>query len=234
MDTSEVTSENTIIELLSSPSKAIRGNLKADLDEALRSLIQEHFDGNRAAMCRSLGWNIWALNGWLDKGQKISFPKLLELTMKYRLSAFGDPQRHTTSILPTTNVKKRSMRPLLNSARRTTIERALRQATVSNQTPSINTVAKAMGISRSALKYWFPEQCSLLAKRRIDALEIFAQQAKLSRKAAVEQAIEDLKKSGLPITRRAVDRRLVSAGMTLARPELRQCYLNLRSGLPTR
>ncbi len=43
-----------------------------------RSAIQDLFDGNRAKFCRSIGWNILAANGWLDKGKKPSFPKIVE------------------------------------------------------------------------------------------------------------------------------------------------------------
>jgi hypothetical protein len=48
-------------------------------------LIQHRADGNKANFCRDLGWDSWAVNSWLHKGQRPTLQRLLTIGVQHRV-----------------------------------------------------------------------------------------------------------------------------------------------------
>lgn len=227
----EVGIERTIVELLRNADVAKCNDLKASFDAALRQVIKSRFDDNRAAMCRAMHWNAWALNGWLDHGRKVSFPKLIELMSKLNLTIPGIESNAGTTVdttNPTFRQWKRSSRPLLTVARRAEIRKVLHDVLHDAVAPSISTAARTLGITRSTLRYWFPAEYKAIATRRKIALESVAKESLLIQEQIVKNALSDLRSQGYQVTRRAVDCRIRREGLILARPDVRKVFERLR------
>jgi len=227
----EVIRETLIIELLSNPHKAKEGDLQSNFQVALRRLIDERYAGNRAAMCSELKWNSWGLKGWLDKGQRVSFPKLIQLMSTHRLQIPGlccDTAATRGADISLGQLNNRSKRPMLSATTKARIQKVLHQELQVTEPQSITDVARAVDLTRSALRYWFSAECQEISKRRKRILERTSRKAKLARHATLLYAMTELRRLGQPITRRAVDRGIRGAGLALARPEIRQTFNELK------
>ncbi len=203
---------------------------------SLRRAIQDLYDGNRAKFCRSMGWNIWAANGWLDKGKKPSFPKIVELGLKFdtnpidlccganSLDSFDPGQHgHVAFALPMVG---RAPRPKLTEHQRTTLRQLLLEALDSDRTaPSLREVGSKPGLRRSSLKYWFPDLCKRICKKRATERHAMAGSEKDRRASVVTNVVRVLMAQGIYPVRRRVDVELKKYGLALARPELFQTYI---------
>jgi hypothetical protein len=225
----ETTRERLIIEFLSNPTEAKKSDLRSNIQVALRRLVDERYAGNRAAMCRELKWKFWDMKGWLDKGQRVSFPKLIQLMSTHRLQIPGlscDTAKARGADISLGQLNSRSKRPMLSATTKARIQKVLHQELQANEPQSITDVARAIGLTRSALRYWFSAECQEISKRRKRILERTWRNAKQARHATLLQAVSELHRQGLLVTRRAVDQVIKMACLSLARPEIRQALLN--------
>jgi hypothetical protein len=231
LQTAKIANERTIVELLRNPHIAKTNDLKDAFDNSLEQIIESHFEGNRAAICRAMHWNSWALKGWLDKNQKISFLKLIELMSTLQLALPGvDSNTRTTGDAqnPMLNQWKRSSRPLLTVSRRAKIGKELHNVLTDAATPSISTTARTLGITRSTLRYWFPDEYKIIASRRKTLLESLARESEVAQEQSIKTAFADLSREGCQVTRRAVDYRIRKDGLIMARPSVRKVFERLR------
>ena len=230
----DLSCEALVESLISAPHKAKQRDLQVQFQDELRRVVNEQYAGNRAALCRALNWNPWALKGWLDRDQRVSFPKLIELIASYGLQipGLGWPKSpKLADNVATGKLNRRSMRPMLSQAKRSILQSALQQELLAEVPRCISALANNAGLTRSALRYWFPDECQAIVDLRKGIRGRSALQAKQSRHTALLRAVTDLRRQGLPLTRRAVDREIRAARLSLANPEVRDAFANLKNSL---
>ena len=228
----DISRETLVVSLVNALHNAKKSNLKVEFQRELHRVVNEQYVGNRAALCRALKWNPWALKGWLDRKQRVSFPKLIELMSTHDLRIPGLGWTGSSSKGASTNLgklSKRSMRPMLSSVELCALQNTLKLELLAKEPRSISVVARNAGLTRSALRYWFPEECVAIVNLRKSIRDCHAIQARQARHSIVLRAVCELRRQGLPVTRRAIDRSIRSTGLALARPEIRQAFVTERN-----
>jgi len=193
---------------------------------SLKSIAAGQFEGSRIRLCRAMGWNQWAINGWLDKGERISLPKLLQLARGFNISVVDlckgkvDPELLSTqpAVKP---VISRAPRPRLTLQERNRCLNEL-NSKFSQGTPpsSMREAGMPYGLGRSALRYWFPDLCQRISTSRAQDRRKTAEGAARNRARVVAEVVDTLLRAGLHPARRKVDEEIKKHGLALARPEV--------------
>lgn len=201
---------------------------------SLRLLVQSSCSGNQAAFCRIFEWDMWALNGWLKRNERISFPKLIQLSLQFSSSpvdlcrADYEPPMHcrgTTGNAPWPDFPPRAKKPLLSKKEVAELKKAIQEKIDAAQIlPSLRELGDSFGVSRSTLKYWFPDLCAKICERRKELLTADLASARKVREEIVTREVQSLIDTGIAPTRRKVDSRLKPYGLALTRPELNTIY----------
>ncbi|MQA38508.1 TniQ family protein [Rugamonas aquatica] len=221
-----------ILEAMLHEQTRVQKTVKRDfLCNTLKCIVTEQFQGKRAGLCHAMGWNKWALNGWLDKGERVSLPKLLQLGHGFSTPVVDLCAGRTgPSLRPPQSkvgqVVSRARRPQLTQQQRGQYFREL-DTKVSREsfTTSMREAGLPYGLGRSALRYWFPDLCQRISERRTRAFRLAAQSAAAERVRFVRAAVATLVSAGIDPTRRKVDQEIKKHGLALARPEIFQEYL---------
>lgn len=220
--TADTSVERLIGQLMQHPEHLKGRDLKTEFKAYLCNLIDHAFSGNRAAFCRSMGWNSWAVKGWINDNQRISFPKFLKL---YSMRApFVEQLQGIGGKTSGNDVRQRAKRPLLKRPAKIQIRHLLDKELGASTPRSLERISKEMGTTRSALRYWFPEECSRLTALRRKQRSLNAAKAKFIRECTVSNAINELRQASLPISQRSVEAKLKDTGLVMARPEVREVY----------
>lgn len=137
------------------------------------AIVDRFAMGNRKRLCEDIGLQIYALNGWLNKNERPSLSVLLRFCYGIGLMPASiflpdavDHVRRTGAVFSVPS--PREIRPLLGYRQRERIERQL-EVILEDATDhrGLATVAEQVGLSRHALKYWFPKQSrSIVHKNR--------------------------------------------------------------------
>ncbi|UMR31980.1 TniQ family protein [Massilia sp. MB5] len=203
---------------------------------SLISIVAGQFEGSRIRLCRAMGWNQWAINGWLDKGERISLPKLLQLARGFNISVVdlckgivNLEQLSTQSAVKP--VVSRSPRPKLTQQQRSQCLQELNSKLSQGIPPtSMREAGMPYGLGRSAMRYWFPDLCERISTRRAQDRRQIAEGAARDRARIVTEAVDALIRAGLHPTRRKVDQAIRKHGLALARPEVFQEYVQAARG----
>ncbi|WP_075255763.1 TniQ family protein [Herbaspirillum camelliae] len=197
----------------------------------LRLLIHQRADGNKARFCADLGWDQWAANAWLLKGQRPTLQRLAALSLRHDISIpalFTKPMLDVqdAECLPGIEFRKavRKARPQFATEDRQRIAEQLANELSSTTPRSLNAIGKALDIRRSALKYWFPElHRQLVARYRAFRMQE-AILAKSGRNKILEEILVNLVKNGIRPSKRIVDKKLSEHGLALVREDLAATY----------
>lgn len=197
----------------------------------LREVIDSRFGANKASFCRALHWDNWKANAWLNKGQKITLPSLLSLTSACGVDVWtlcshqlpGDAAGSTALSAVIRKRVARCERPDLESKARARLQ--LQHEIGSHGGRAVNDLCRDLRLRRSALKYWFPQEC-----RQVSTLHRLSKSAAgkygLQRRLAIlDSVLLSLNLHCVPPFRRVVNRYLRPHGLALARPELARRYL---------
>ena len=136
-------------------------------------IIAKLSPGNRKGLCESVGLQAYALNGWLNKDERPSMSVLLRFCygVSVDVAAMFLPGAIELASISGAKLPKetdRSARPMLGFRQREEMRKVLEVIIedVTDSRPLVK-VAIQLGISRSALKYWFLSECrSLVLKKR--------------------------------------------------------------------
>lgn len=201
---------------------------------ALKFLLDQTTGGNRAAFCRIMGWNEWALNGWIKEGERITFPKLVEIALRFQINpvdlCIGTPAPITSSLArpcdhPGQRLIYRAPKPQLTPPQREGIRGQLLTILQSGTAPQpLSRIATQFSVTRAGLKYWFPDLCAEISLRRQRLRAGQAVLAQEERKKIVSHAVADVMACGQAPSRRAIDATIRKFGLALARPEVFQTY----------
>lgn len=203
----------------------------------LVQIVHKLSPGNRKRLCESVGLQAYALNGWINKDERPSLSVLLKL-------CFGVGLNVADIFLPdavtiglgfrgvSPSDRERCSRPLLGFQRRRQMEDLLDVviADTADCRP-LSKVAEQLGLTRSAMKYWFKSQCrQIVAKNR--SFESRRLEVRYSKDHEfLHSIVQGLYAQRKNPSRRRVDSALAQKGLSLARPDLFRAFEELRRPL---
>ena len=232
--------EYIIVDMVSRPVEAAGAARRDNFRRSLMLLANASTGGNFAAFCRALGWDMWALNGWLKRDERISLPKLVQLAHHFAVSPVElcGPAFDPSTLVQiqngycTSELCSREKKPLLRKSELAELSKAIETILSSaSPLPSLRQLGNELGLSRSALKYWFPEACTNICDTRRRHRTALSTAAEAARQEILEREVRALLATGTFPTRRKVDARLRAHGLALARPDLFAAYRSLMETL---
>lgn len=206
------------------------GNFCANLG----AIVDRFAQGNRKRLCESIGLQIYALNGWVNKGERPSLAVLLRLCcgvglMPARMFLPDAVMHASRSTLADPPIGSRELRPLLGYRQRERIQKQLDVILADpNDHRGLAAVAEQVGLSRHALKYWFRSQSwEIVRKSRM--CESRRLEARYREDHAFLKAtVQNFCAAGVYPSRRRVNAELASRQVSLMRPDLLLLYERLR------
>lgn len=201
----------------------------------VKAAVNQLADGNRAEFCKRTGLSSrWVLKEWISGHDRPTLPQILSISyslgvypaqlLQLELSVTHPFGSHMLRPLPQM-LLARAERPMLENHSKQEIAKKLEQLlkTVA-RFKSLSAVAASLGISRSTMKYWFPEeyayfQLILEAKRRTHAIN-----RSQFREKSVISAVQVISELGQYPSRRKVNQQLSVKKLTLAKPDAMKTY----------
>lgn len=196
----------------------------------LKKQVAVHTGGNRAAFCRALGLNEFAISGWLNKGERPSITQFLTIcygTKTMPVEFFGNPQSPaSTSPLysPVEKICARKTCPRLGPNQKIALEQALQNLVNAGDGQSVATIANHIGVGKTFLRYWFPDLCRVLASQNRTVKRAKSETRRIERQFLVKRAVQKIAKSGGHISYRRVAKLLESENLSLSEEHLRNAY----------
>lgn len=197
-------------------------------------IVRRLSPGNKKGLCESVGLQAYALNGWLNKDERPSMSVLLRFCIGVSVEVAdmfvpGAANRVSETKVVTCVPDERCARPMLGFEQRRHMERLL-EVIINDMTDCrpLGLVAKQLGLRRSAMKYWFRQQCREIVKKN-RSFESRRQEVRYRADHEFLHAIvQSLRAKGVNPSRRRVDAELRKNGLALARPDLFLAYEAVR------
>lgn len=203
------------------------------LDEFRKFLIGQvevHTEGNRAAFCRALGLNEFAISGWLNKGERPSITLFLTIcygtkTMPWEVFHNRHPlcvvKKHLRS---TEKLRSRAPCQRTTPVRQAALRGALQELVDNRAGLPVSTIATELGITRSFLRYWFPDLCKSLSLRNRCMAQEQTRLCHQRQALRVKAAVRSIRKSGAWPSYRKVGKLLKQQNLSLSEQRLREVY----------
>lgn len=200
----------------------------------ISALVEKFSPNNRKGLCEAVGLQIYALNGWLNKNERPSLAVLLRLCHGVGLLPSGLFLPNAVARVGNTQPRmapasQRHNKPLLGYRTR---ERIQKQLEVILADPSdhrgLAEVARQVGLTRHALKYWFRHQASeIVRKKRV------CEDRSLARRYQEQQeflraVVQQLTIEGVYPSKRCVNAALEKYRTSLMRPDLFEVYQRVK------
>lgn len=206
-----------------------------NLQSNVVAIVDRFTMGNRKRLCEDIGLQIYALNGWLNKNERPSLSVLLRFCHGIGLMPANiflpDAVDHVTRTGAVFSAASpRECRPLLGYRQRERIEKQL-DVILADTTDhrGLSAVAKQVGLSRHALKYWFPKQCEHVVRKNrsceIRRLEV----RYLADHDFLHAVVQSLSAQSIYPSRRRVNAELRKQKVSLIRPDLFMAYERWRN-----
>jgi hypothetical protein len=197
-------------------------------------IVRRLSPGNKKGLCESVGLQAYALNGWLNKDERPSMSVLLRFcfgvsTEVADMFVPDAANRVSEPKVVTCVLDERCARPMLGFEQRKHMERLL-EVIVNDMTDCrpLGLVATQLGLRRSAMKYWFRQQCREIVKKN-RSFESRRQEVRYRGDHELLHAIvQSLRAKEVNPSRRRVDAELRKNGLALARPDLFLAFEKLR------
>jgi hypothetical protein len=210
-------------------------SVTADRLVTVMKLVVERFaNGNRARYCERIALPRWTLTRWLSGGERATLPQLLSVCYGLRLMPskllLSDPAELVLSIQDNLRPVPEKLfgrleRPLLSIRQRRKLMKEL--AGIINDPEdvrSLSQVARSLELTRSCMKYWFPEECVSIQDKHVAANRKRMAIRMESQREAVVSAVRKVRARGEYPARRKVNEELLKQKMSLIRPELLSVY----------
>lgn len=192
--------------------------------------VAAHTDGNRAAFCRALGLNEFAISGWLNKGERPSITQFLTICYGTRTmpTEVFDGLRPVipapTPLSPVEKLQSRSVGPKLTPNRHIALRQTLQDLVAMGNGQPVSAIAEHLNVSRAYLRYWFPDLCkSLSLKSRIAAKERTRSRHR-EQVPLVKATVRKIRMSGVWPSYRQVRTMLKPQNLSLSEQHLRDAY----------
>lgn len=198
-------------------------------------VVQKLSPGNKKLLCESVGLHAYALNGWLNKNERPSLSVLLKFCSGISVSVTdmflaGAATFAAEPSCRSTALRTRNARPQLGFQRRGEMEELL-NVIIEDSTDCrpLSEIAGQLGLSRSALKYWFRQQCQEIVLKNRNFESRRQEVRYLKDHEILRSIIQELRAKNLQPSRRRVDAKLRLCGLALARPDIFQAYEKSRT-----
>lgn len=192
--------------------------------------VEAHTNGNRAAFCRALGLNEFAISGWLNKGERPSITQFMTICYGTRTMPWEviDDTKSTIEISPLCSpvekIRNRRDCPRLDSGHQADLRRTMQNILTIGDGRSVSAVANEIGVGRTCLRYWFPDlHKSLSLQNRAVALRKSENRRK-QQERSVRKTIRRIAESGGHISYRRVSKLLKRESLSLSEEHLRNAY----------
>jgi len=190
--------------------------------------------GNKKKLCESVGLQPYALNGWLNKDEKPSMSVLLRFCFGISIGVADMFVPGAADLVPESKEliavpSERCARPMLGFEQRKQMERLL-EVIITDLTDCrpLALVATQLGLSRSAMKYWFRRECREIVKKN-RSFESRRQEVRYrGDHEYLRSVVQLLQARGVNPSRRRVDAELRRKGLALARPDLFLAYESMK------
>ena len=193
--------------------------------------VEAHTDGNRAAFCRALGLNEFAISGWLNKGERPSITQFLTICYGTRTmpwEVFGDSQSPTeisaSLCSPVEKIRNRRDCPRLDSGRQADLQQTVQNILVIGAGQSVSSIAKEIGVGRTYLRYWFQDLCKSLSIQSRAVAQRKSENRRKQQELSVRKTIRRIAESGGHISYRRVSKLLKRENLSLSEEHLRNAY----------
>lgn len=197
----------------------------ARLQWFLREIRMAVGQGNGAEVCRQAGLPPRALNKWLagtDQPSLSSLFRLLYVLDYWPSEALAGEQQG--SISPLAVSVSRSGR---RASRRRSVkigQTELLEAIRSASPPPLCVLARSLGMSRSGLKYRFPQECRSIVESRVAKRRAKTAAKRGDQEAAVREIMFRLARAGVFPGRKRVEAEARKLGFSLLSPNLRKVF----------
>lgn len=201
-----------------------------NLRHILTRLVEEHAEGDRKRFSGMMGLSPTTMSCWLAKGKKPQFPQFIQICHRLDVTpvALLSREHKLTDIKTPTSRQKLlciEQRRKINQEEHIRIRKMLERIVMDpSDVRTLSQMAEALGVSRTFLKYHFPELCAkAVEKRRSQVHEIHCV-GEESNKAIVRNAVLALHMKGINPSRRKVDQVILASKLSLAQSELSAVY----------
>ena len=198
--------------------------------EFLKDQVAVHTSGNRAAFCRALGLNEFAISGWLNKGERPSITQFLTVcygtkTMPSEIFGRSQPPRSLPSLCsPTEKIRVRKTNPRLDANRKATLKQALQKHLNAGDVQSVAAIANQVGVGKTCLRYWFPDLCESLSSQSRTAMFRKSEARRKEQQSMVRTAIRRIAESGGHVSYRRVAKSIRPNCSSLSEEHLRNAF----------
>jgi hypothetical protein len=208
-------------------------HLRSNVD----AIVDQFALGNRKRLCEDIGLQIYALNGWVNKEERRSLSELLRLChgiglMPACIFLPGAVEHVTRTGAVFSASSPRQCRPLLGYRQRERIEKQL-EVVLADATyhRGLSAVAEQVGLSRHAVKYWFPKHSRSIVHKNCACesrrLELRYQEDHEFLRATMQ----NMRTQGIYPSRRRVNESLSVRHLTTMRPDICRAYERIRCTL---
>lgn len=183
-----------------------------NLRQILTRLVEEHAESDKKRFSGMMGLSPTTMSCWLAKGKKPQFPQLIQVCQRLDvtpIALLSQENRFTTSEAPPACPKFLSIekRQRISREEQIHIRKKLTNIVMDPaDAKTLSQIAAALGVTRTFLKYHFPELCAkAVEKRRLQVYET-SRAGEENNKAIVRNAVLTLHEHGIYPSRRKVDR----------------------------
>jgi rRNA maturation protein Nop10 len=205
-------------------------HLRSNVD----AIVDRFTLGNRKRLCEEIGLQIYALNGWVNKDERPSLSVLLRLCHGIGLMPacifLPDAIEHVTRTGAVFSASSpRQCRPLLGYRQRERIEKQLEMILVdATDHRGLAAIAEQVGLSRHALKYWFPKYSrNIVHKNRAYESRILELRYREDH-AFLTAIVQKMLAMGIYPSRRRVNLELSARRISLIRPDIFKAFERMR------
>jgi transposase len=192
--------------------------------------VEAHTEGNRAAFCRALGLNEFAISGWLNKGERPSITQFLTIcygTKTIPVAVFGDSQSPTeisSLCSPAQKIRTRRACPRLDSSHQAELQQTVQSILAIGDGQSVSAIANEVGVGRTYLRYWFPDLSKSLSLQSRAVAQRKSENRHKEQQRSVRKAIRRIAESGGQVSYRRVAKVLKHENLSLSEEHLRDAY----------
>jgi hypothetical protein len=198
---------------------------------AVQSMVESVAGGNRAAFCRSVGFNRYALKGWLSKGERPSITQFLALSyavqtkpadlVSIEVSWHGAQDNFLRAA---GGLKIRHRCPTVTKYRRSELRSRLQAQLQAEPPQPISVIAQSLGLTARYLRYWFPEMCAHLTLRHKKSVRRRSMERMETQGRRVQEIVRAFRDGNRYPSRRNVDKFLRENGASLGNRVLFKVY----------
>lgn len=196
----------------------------------LKNQVAVHTGGNRAAFCRALGLNEFAISGWLNKGERPSITQFLTVsygtkTMPSEIFCRSQPPTSLSSLCSSSQkIRVRKPNPRLDSSHKATLKQALQQHLNSGDGQSVAAIANQVGVGKTYLRYWFRDLCKSLSSQSRAATLMKSEARRQEQQNTVRAVIRRIAESGGHVSYRRVAKLITPKRSSLSDEHLRNAF----------